>query len=229
MTYFISKVRQFGALALLFFICGAALPQNQALSKVEMPAIKTGDSWTYHKVDGYTGIKGSPYVNVVTSVSEQEIRVQSNGTRTVFDKNFNRLVIEQGAAKNIADPFYPMYSFPLEVGKSWEQKVTFTATAVSNHRRVVTLTGKVLGWEQVTVPAGTFNALKIDVRGPYNHETFTTRQWWFGGWQTDTLWYVPEVKNVVKRTYVDLISNSGPWANDVYELLEYKVSQNSGP
>ena len=229
MTGSISRARYVGALALLSFVSGTALPQDRVPSRIELPTVNVGDSWTYHQVDGYTGIKSPPYVNVVTSVSEQEIRIQTNRNKgavasTLFNRNFNRLVIERGGRKAIADPYYPMYSFPLKMGKTWEQKVTITGTAQSNPKRDVTLTGKVLGWEQVTVPAGTFNALKIEVSGPYHQQAFKTRQRWYDGWQTDTLWYVPEVKNVVKRTYVDIITNHGPRANEVHELLEYKLS-----
>lgn len=224
MTYSVAKARQLGALAVLLSICGAALPQDQPPSRVEMPGIKIGDSWTYNRLDGWTGLKQYSYVTVVTSVNEQEIRTQSGPTSnhatssTTYDKNFNHMVTERGDEKNITDPFYPHYSFPLKVGKTWEQEMTFTRPS---RKGVSWLRGEVLGWEEVNVPAGKFKALKIEVGGAY-------RLLWQGrndaGRIADTIWYAPEVKTVVKRNY-ETFWYTMKTAHDVYELVEYKVSQ----
>jgi len=91
-------------------------------------------------------------------------------------------------------------SFPLESGASWSYSYEYPVYSGAGKRRN-DLKSKVIGWERVTVPAGTFWTLKIEQTG----------------WSTDlsssvigatnqrssvrldlTLWYSPEVKYIVK-------------------------------
>jgi hypothetical protein len=82
------------------------------------------------------------------------------------------------------------------------------------------LSGKVLGWEKVTVPAGTFDALKIEVTSVYNGENMRGR--WTGN-STDTIWYVPKVKHFVKWLFEDGGGNVNSRTTNLYELVAYKL------
>jgi hypothetical protein len=138
----------------------------------------------------------------------------------IRNRELNRLELEIPSGKNIVSPYYPNYSFPLDVGKTWEQKTTFTRN-YENRKAVATLQGKVIGWEQVTVPAGTFRALKIELGGFYNGSNSSSN---WSGQIFHTIWYVPEVKNFVKEIYRD--TYRGVTSNhDIHELVEYKLSQ----
>jgi hypothetical protein len=111
-------------------------------------------------------------------------------------------------------PFFPSYAFPLEVGKTWTGKVTAPNRSRDGELRI-DLTGSVVGWESITVPAGTFNALKIRHDGRWqNVRTLKTNS----GTSTTTIWYVPEVRRDVKYEYDDGFNKEGR------ELAEYKLN-----
>jgi hypothetical protein len=66
------------------------------------------------------------------------------------------------------------------------------------------LKSKVIGWEQVTVPAGTFWALKIEQTGWSNDlsPSAIVATYQRAGVRVDlTLWYSPEVKYIVKSIF----------------------------
>jgi len=187
--------------------------------------MKVGDAWTYDRIDGKTKSKEFTTVISVTSADDKEIRTESkrtdNGTTltTVRNKDLNRLVTDTPPGKTLSDPYHPEYAFPLTVGKTWEQKVVTTRSNQPDWKTVATLKGKVLGWEQVKVPAGTFNAIKIEIGGIYNGSD-PRGQW--NGLITETIWYVPELKNAARWTYQDNIRGRGDFNNDVWELVKYE-------
>jgi hypothetical protein len=58
-----------------------------------------------------------------------------------------------------------------------------------------------MGWEDVTVPAGTFRALRIDSKGAWQNTCASNRlQYKF--------WYVPKVKWLVARSQTRLFARA---------------------
>jgi len=77
-----------------------------------------------------------------------------------------------------------------------------------------------MDWEEVTVPAGTFKALRIDVAGRRN----------LGGSVVPVTarfvykaWYVPEVRRYVKMQHQSWSANGALYASDLVELASYKL------
>ncbi len=211
------------------FLVLPALAQNPSSTKVETPSIKVGDTWTYNRIDGWQKTKDFTTVLVVTVVTDGEIRTESmrtdNGEMTIGTRNkeLNRRRTETGDRKFEWDPYYPSYVFPLEIGKSWEKEVTFTRN-FDDRKVVAQLRGEVIGREKVSVPAGSFDALKIVVKGSYNGSMGSV---WGGRWsgqQSETTWYAPEVKNFVKSIYEDADTFMSR-TKVIWELVEYKVTQ----
>jgi hypothetical protein len=203
-----------------------ALAQSAPAGSVEAPAIKVGDTWTFDKIDGLKNVKDSTSVTVVTAVTDSEIRADQTRsdtgavTKVTRNKSLNLMVVEMATGKALEDPFYPSFAFPLQAGKTWESEVTRTRTYESDRKVVAKLTGKVVGWEKVTVPAGTFDAMKIEVKG------FTNGQNLRGRWSTqttDTIWYAPAVKSHVKWLFEDVNSTSTYKNTELYELVSYKL------
>ena len=110
-----------------------------------------------------------------------------------------------------------MFVFPLEVGKTWQRDVEFSNTQTPDKQVNARLEGRVVGWESVTVPAGTFRALKIVVSGWYRASSLDG-QW--RGRIEDTLWYAPEVRNAVRYEYKDTLEVA-PHSHEVHELVRY--------
>ena len=210
---------------------GLVLAQSAPTSKVEVPTIKVGDAWTFDRTDGLKNVKEYTSLVTVTAVTDTEMR--STATRSdngqiatiIRNKELNRLATETTIGKSVADPYYPSYSFPLEIGKTWDKEVTFTRSNEPDWKVVTSLKGRVVGWEKVTVPAGSFNALRIEVLGFYHGwkgSASGAGRW--SGRSIDTAWYAPEVKNIVKSIYEE--SGGAMYSSKViFELVEYKLVQ----
>jgi uncharacterized caspase-like protein len=88
--------------------------------------------------------------------------------------------------------------FPLEPGSSWSSSGSFKSQDGSSGRNEFEY--RALAWEQVTVPAGTFWTLKIDVGG-WRYLTTNVRSQMDPQRIEGTVWYSPEVKYAVKSSY----------------------------
>jgi hypothetical protein len=111
--------------------------------------------------------------------------------------------------------------FPLERGKQWSGTVQWeSGSGVLRHQ----LTMQVAGWERVTVPAGSFDAVRITVRG-YISETRTRNYYAQNGSVSNVLWYAPAAGQVVKKE-IDHRDNT-PIAlgnlSERWELVEYRL------
>jgi hypothetical protein len=81
----------------------------------------------------------------------------------------------------------------------------------------------VQGWESITVPAGTFKALRIDISGDRERDTFTNQS--HAGKFKISVWYAPDVKRLVRvehRYYSGMFATRGQlMGHEVIELLKY--------
>jgi hypothetical protein len=82
----------------------------------------------------------------------------------------------------------------------------------------------VIGWENVTVPAGTFKALNIAVIS-YNSSARDPRG--SRGQTATSVWYAPEVKRFVKVEQIERTGTGGGVRSivedSITELLSFKV------
>jgi len=194
-----------GLLALALAGCATMAPLSQeppagVSASVPAPAIAAGDNWIYRVRDGFTGLPRSDQRNEVTRVGGDRIEVSGtvelgDGTQ-VYDREWNWLRRPATDLQTFEySPAYQAFSFPLTAGKTWRAEAT--ATDPRDGRRFpVNIEGRVLGWERVKVPAGEFDALKIE------------RRVFIGYWEStfrgnsviqEYEWYAPAVKWAVKR------------------------------
>lgn len=123
--------RRFIAIAFCTCCFNPAFGQTARQAAVGAPEVKVGDSWTYDTIDGWRRSKQYTSVWVVTQVDDKGIHTEAKRTdngqvsKSIHDRNWNRLEREQSQGRDIAEPYFPAFSFPLEVGKTWEQEVTF--------------------------------------------------------------------------------------------------------
>lgn len=170
--------------------------------RVERPDVRAGDQWTYQITDRYTNLKSTVVVEVAT-VTDSRIYTRSvrsplatlelaaaAGVVDVWDRDWNPM--RQGEIEY--SPFYPSAQFPLESAKSWSGNVAFDTGSGETVRHQ--LTAQVAGWERITVPAGTFDAVKIAVRG---HFQVSSALGGGTGAINDAAWYAPVLRQFVKR------------------------------
>lgn len=191
---------------------------------VAAPEHKVGDTWVYNKIDGWTGALEFVVVSSVKDFSprgavlEAVVPGSTMVTRMQRDAGFNLVRTENPNGVQTVSPFYPSYAFPLAIGKTWAQKVSFAYTAQPDKDVTAWFEGRVVGWELVTVPAGTFDAVRIELKANYRASSGV------GNWNgtiTDRLWYAPEVRNAVKYEYQDTIGGS-KYTHEVYELVRFR-------
>ena len=170
------------------------------------PDWKVGDTWTVGiTTSGFGGAGRRDEVRVVKEVAESGYQVENtkkeSGATSVETLNFSRDLNLIAASQE-----FKWLQWPLEPGRAIEFEIT-------GQNQVVTWKGKVVGWEDVEVPAGKFKALHLEF----------DRSGQMRGSASESVWYAPDPKAVVKRVQMrpgtqrsrDLIT---------YELVAYKLN-----
>jgi hypothetical protein len=147
----------------------------EALPRAERPDVKIGDSTVFRDLDVRTGEKRDTSF-VVTMIGADKIVSETSGSTSgarTFTRDFNPVEIKSGElVTSTFKPFWPHLQFPLEVGRKWDIPFEVEVMArPANRNAKWQLKSHVVAAEAVTVPAGTFQAFKIEYDG-----SFTTRQ-----------------------------------------------------
>lgn len=179
--------------------------------KIPAPRFAVGDEWEFLSVTTSASSPGSEPVsvierNMVVGVSEDRLRLSS----TRLDKPGGN-PIEQARTYAVSPQLATLFdgknafsgqrkylSFPLEVGATWSYSYEYpTSDGIGKIRE--DLECKVVGWEHVTVPAGTYWALRIEETGWSNNLSSTIPVSARSATRLNrTFWYSPEVKYLVK-------------------------------
>jgi hypothetical protein len=207
-------------LALAFVVGCAALGVCAAESDpVERPQVKPGDSWSYRRMDYFTNQSDGLLRDTVNFANERVIQVISKRGRDKESDSAYTAEWNFVASPNdrVFDPHQGLFKFPMRPGdtRDWvyNVKVPLEGSYEVRHQRRV----KVIGWEELTVPAGKFRALRIESEGPFQRVDKP-----ISGTSKETAWYVPEAKRYVKWTFENWnFKGRVQWWG--LELLEYKV------
>jgi len=161
----------------------------------EQPKLTVGDRWDYLRRDKtvsyeFAGEKDHLLVfNIQWDDGTKESEFRN------VDLNFLKNVDYKGELYEEVEPYRGWMSFPLWVGKRWNYtfRTSHTKRAASESAPI-DADVKVVAYEQVKVPAGTFWAFKIE-------ETRTMKSSKKGQFRTGyhvTAWYCPDIRGVVK-------------------------------
>lgn len=191
------------------------------------PSIKSNDRWTYKnqvEIKGhfretrveYSVVRASPEI---IAVSVKTIDSPQAPTEHLSGGDWSRFRSVNGTKTTVNRPL----DFPLEKGKIWTVDYSEQNPNPQHKMEHYKTTYKVAGPEDVTVPAGTFHAIKIEANGEWTatlapaltsqsgtrvnqngsaivmqtHKTLATTG---GGLLYKAFWYVPPVKRWVKST-----------------------------
>jgi hypothetical protein len=221
--------------SILVATCVAAPLVTHAQSPVAAPKYARGDAWTYREIDGYGQrrelgrwvaevTEAGPDATVITVHSTaradvEERRVQSTGA-------ISSGRISTQVPSGTFSPPLQLYPATLAPGERWSQ-ATQRSDATVGGTRALRIEGRVIGWEKVRVPAGEFDALRIErtlYLGDSGRYRTQTRRY-------ETEWYAPAVKGPVKlqlweqwsdptitRMLQHILTNN----RELYELVEYR-------
>jgi hypothetical protein len=198
-------------------------PSQDPLGQVGFPPIRVGDTYVYRSGDPDGSAAPLTTRRTVTAItpnvvlSTLSLDSKSAKPRTLrFDRQWNLLASRSpdGSGRDYAPPLR-YYDFPLFPGKTWQQTTTETDIR-TGAVRIHTVAGLVEDWDMVTVPAGTFRAIKVRLRtevyDPKSGEHIPG---------TDVSWYVPELKRSVKS-----VTTGQGGSRRLIELLQYSLKAN---
>jgi len=177
---------------------GAAGPAAQA-----PPQPHVGDRWVYRATDGYRNQVAWQETYEVTSVAPDAINVKVSVKGAGVDHTRTEIwsapgVMTQGAIVEEEtrrfDPAWIRYKYPMATGDTWSQSIRNPDAQPGPYGP---LQSKVTvgGYEKVTTPAGTFNAIKLRLFLRLDDETF----WHFPTEVDSYIWYAPELGVLVRQ------------------------------
>jgi hypothetical protein len=192
-----------------------------AAEPIPAPTPAVGDSWTYQYTDVWKHLPGNLNRTEVTAVDANgvQVAVKRAGTgallsRSRFTPEMNP--VERG--KTHFAPYYARFAFPLEPGKEWKVDSTADNPDAGKHWRYQ-VKGRAIGWEKITVPAGEFDAMRVEVISNYQGEEVGSRGG--SGQSRETAWYAPSINNFVKLEYQDTNWKGDIFNRDLWELTAF--------
>ena len=180
----------------------------QKAERVDRPNVKVGDQWQFAMSGSYKATAAN-LSWVVTAVTPTEIRATENGQPLLLTRDMNQV-----ESPRRQDSDLRLLSFPLEVGKAWtyvnDYVLKDSGTKGQQKYSVVVLT-----YEKVRVPAGEFDAFKLEATGTFSGTAYVGP---VSGSSSRTYWYAPAARAIVKDEIND--PNRGRYG---FELISYKL------
>lgn len=188
------------------------------------PVLKAGQQWAYRRVDLWRKEE--------TERFRQELAFEEAGRWMVrwTILNSDDPVRRGSVTGELMDPASQSYAdsrvtgsaeplrFPLAPGKSWSFEYSFRGQ--SGRQTKVIQAAMVKGWETVSVPAGSFRALRVEHDGRY---TASEGGYSWSGTIRETYWYAPAARRVVMREYRDTKGDGSTWDQWRDELVEMRL------
>lgn len=179
------------------------------VAQIKAPVLHQGDVWIdrIHGVDREFRIESvHPDATMDVSFWGTEMTTDSNLNITVY-----RSLTEASSEPSTGDKPGMWFAYPLYPGKKWTNHYNWQMAGASRTKGQAEERGQAYEWEDVTVPAGTFHALKAQV---------VSRFFGKGGMADEATliyWYAPQVNRFVKFDY-----RSNYEGAFVAELVQYK-------
>ncbi|MCX7893079.1 MAG: hypothetical protein N2544_12020 [Burkholderiales bacterium] len=211
-----------GALAAGLAGCQSGPPVVAETVTEPLAAPRAGDTWRYRYVSGWPQIPSRDFSVTVTqtapngivdSLSAAGFAAQTQlwtGTLAFVPRPLGGFAVTEFSP-------YIMAFVRLATGQVWYNIPLPSGAAPLTPWSAE---ARVRGLDAVTVPAGTFDAVRVDLngfrRGPGVAPSADTAQ------LSATAWYAPAVRRVVRFRHQTWTLTMLPIDNDGYELLEYK-------
>jgi hypothetical protein len=218
-----TEALQGGEMTKLVGILAAAIPILFALpafaQNTDKPDVHVGDRWSWQHTNGLANERDLTRIEDIVEVSGNEIRARArvkgnpgSGIAT-YTREWNPVDVVSAQYS----PFLKELAFPLQVGKKWNDTADKMLFSNGKHGKFY-LKGEVVAFEKVTVPAGTFDAYRVnlvlDASGTDEDANIGNTE--------ETYWYAPSVKRYVKLENT-FRRDGRVRSKDIYELLEYSL------
>lgn len=184
------------------------------------PAFVVGDTWNFERL--VPPDRREPFSETVEHISPEMVlaMLQPSGRRAPFSPVMNPLDKDR---KEI-----PWLRFPMSVGNKWQNTFEWQN---GKFRGITAMDYKVVAIEDVVVPAGKFRAYRIVANGWVKEKSVINT---VGGdiRATETIWYAPAAKRVVKFSGKHLKWIPAEYIETwslAFELKSYKLESPSSP
>jgi hypothetical protein len=165
----------------------------------------TGEVQTYRYSSVFAG-KPALYGTESWTTTECAARIVFKPSGKLFKRNIE--LDAQGTLSRTVSIFtgegiefstgVPVFRLPLIPGKSWNAQIRETGETFHDSGSE---TIHVIGWEKIKVPAGEYNALKMEI--DYSYAGATNSGYAYHGAYHETFWYSPDTRAVVKNISSD--------------------------
>jgi hypothetical protein len=168
------------------------------------PDLRVGDRWSYRIVDGFrnAAMWDETWEIVAVQGGGATVHVTGKGAPQIaIDRTETWIapgVLAHGTVMNFESrrfdtPFIRM-KFPLTPGTTWQQRVDNFNEATQRAGQV-SVFARVGGWKSITVPAGTFDAIFVNMLLTLDDEEF-----WRGPTQSNYgFWYAPATGSTISE------------------------------
>lgn len=194
-------LRPIAAAALAVTLSSPALAQT-----ADKPAVNVGDAWTYAQTtDTGRETKENNWTRRVVAVGAEGYEAQVGERIFKFDPSGNFLD-PKGAEFNRT-----IYKFPMQVGAEWTYSARFGTQVLMDQRGSY----KVVGFESLTVPAGTFDCFKVEGKAEAAYKASYQQQ------VRETYWYCPKVNGVAKISRQTVVNSrdTPSWQEKLEQVL----------
>ena len=202
-------------------------PSSAQSQVADAPQVSVGDRWVTEVVDHQDPALSYRAERTVTDVGPDRI---FTSVRTL-GKDYTRVVEYTGEWALVAThlrsgattsylPALPYLSFPLQPGRSWQERVV--ETDAEGKQRVHDVRARMESWETVQVPAGIFESVKIVLTDDISKDGVVVQQ------GQDVSWYAPEARRTVKTEETSFDPATGERRRRTISLVEYSVGGGDG-
>ena len=192
------------ATAAVLLVAACASLESNPGPPAPAPTYRVGDRWVYHVEDGYRQRFFWDETHEIISIEPSliTVRIDIKGD-TLNGQRIEKLsapgIVLQGAVYEAEtrrfDPALIRFRFPMASGDRWDQRVRDLDQEPGPYGPIVRAVS-VGGWEKITTPAGTFDAVLLNIVMTLDDETF----WRFPTQCQYRAWYAPAVGNIVSET-----------------------------
>lgn len=240
-------------IAVVVFIAVTPAVAPAVAQTVRAPRLTPGDTWTYENAHDLRGVRRSTHDMITllradSRMIDVEIRPAGSpnpGKEQLIGPDWSRVRSVNGVQTVVNRPL----AYPLTPGKSWAVDYAETTPADRAHtREQMHIVYKVAGWEDVTVPAGTFHVVRIEGDGTWMADlpsntlvaggrtpnggavVNATRQAArvASGRFLKTFWYAPEVHRWVKSDEEFFDSNGTRTEQSTSDLEAFTLADPAG-
>jgi hypothetical protein len=190
-------------LAALAGCAGVGAPGGTAGPPAAAPDYRVGDRWVYHGEEGYLTKSAWDETHEIISIGPDgitvRVTVKGGGMDAERTEKWSApgVVLVGAVYENETDRFDPAlqrYRYPLAAGDAWDQRVRDLNKPPGPYGPIVRHVS-VGGYETVTTPAGTFDAIRLRVIMNLDDETF----WRYATECNNLIWYAPAVGAAVRE------------------------------